>query len=246
MMRLQWNIQPDTLERWQDFVDENIKNDFVVERKKKNIKRRNVDLSEERIWHVLVGCQVTTQQRSSPGSKVSKFLSSNTSPALDYECCRSSRNRIAFLKTQLKRAELWRFNVIANNLATTLSHLEADGMDELMEWLDTIRKNTTKKKERKIAAFLAESKMYPGLGPKQSRNFIQWLGLSRYEIPIDSRVTKVMKRMGCTFVPSGSALSDALVYVLMQDVLQEISSKLGIYPCMLDACIFSSFDVKGR
>lgn len=245
-MHLKWDVRTDTLEKWRKFVDANIDNQFVIDRRKRNITRRSIDLSDGRIWHVLVGCQVTTQQRSGPKSKVSKFLSSKKSPALDYERCVKSRNRVAFLESQLEKAELWRFKVIAKNLSITLRYFETDGMDELRERLETIRKNSSIKKERKVADFLCGSKMYPGLGPKQSRNFIQWLGLSRYEIPIDSRITKVMKRMGCAFVPSGNALGDKTVYILVQDVLQEIATELGIYPCVLDACIFSSFDVQGR
>ena len=83
---------------------------------------------------------------------------------------------------------------------------------------------------------------YPGLGQKQSRNFIQWLGLSKYEIPIDSRTLKKLKEFGCNFVPSGSSLTDKTIYLFVQDCLIQISEKLDIYPCELDACIFSSFD----
>lgn len=239
-MRLKWEIDDPSLKKWRDFVDANINNDFVKDRINRNIARREVDLSTERIWHVFVGCQVTTQQRSGPNSNPSKFLDSN-SPALDYKICLEQTNRSSFIQAELSKAGLRRTTVIAENLANTIDYLETGGWDELTTELEAIQKNTTKNKERKVAGYLSET--YRGLGPKQSRNFIQWLGLSRYEIPIDSRILKTMKKLGCSFVPHATALSDLTVYIVIQDGLQEIASNLEIYPCILDACIFSSFDV---
>ncbi|MBQ0769208.1 MAG: hypothetical protein KBT58_07945 [Bizionia sp.] len=239
-MRLKWEINNDSLDKWREFVNANIANDFVKDRKSRNITRRKVDLSSERIWHVLVGCQVTTQQRSGPNSNVSKFLNSN-SPALTYKTCLKHSDKKQFIYSELSNVGLRRSNVMADNLSKIIEYLESGGWRDLKSELETIQKNTTKLKERKVANNIA--KTFPGLGPKQSRNFIQWLGLSRYEIPLDSRVTRTMKKLGCTFVPYASALSDLTVYYLIQEGLQEIAAKLEIYPCILDACIFSSFDV---
>ncbi len=239
-MYLKWEINDESLDKWRKFVNANINNDFVNDRKTRNVSRSEVNLSSETIWHVLVGCQVTTQQRSGPNSNVSKFLNSN-SPALIYKCCLNQKDKKQFIYSELSKAGLRRSNVIADYLSKTIDYLESGGWCDLKSELETIQKNTTKRKEREVANNIA--KKFIGLGPKQSRNFIQWLGLSRYEIPIDSRITKTMKKLGCTFVPHASALSDLTVYNVIQDGLQEIATKLEIYPCILDACIFSSFDV---
>lgn len=114
-------------------------------------------------------------------------------------------------------------------------------MKELRAHLETIEKNTTVGKERAVVDYLRAGN-YPGLGQKQSRNFIQWLGLSRYEVPLDSRVLKKLKEFGSNFVPSGSALTDEVVYLFVQDSIQRLAKELDIYPCELDACIFASFD----
>ncbi len=47
--------------------------------------------------------------------------------------------------------------------------------------------------ERNIANYVA---IHKGFGPKQSRNLLQALGLTRFEIPIDSRVTKWLNEFG--------------------------------------------------
>jgi thermostable 8-oxoguanine DNA glycosylase len=140
-------------------------------------------------------------------------------------------------------AGLRRAPTIAKNLDRIFSLLEAGEWKALRAQLDTLVTNTTQKKERAVVSYLLRGKKYPGLGQKQARNFIQWLGLSRYEVPLDSRVLKKLREFGSSFVPSSAALTDEAVYSYIQEGLQSIAKHLGIYPCELDACIFASFDM---
>lgn len=240
-MQLNWEISEVELARWRSFVNLHKENDFVKDREKRNISRTVVDLSKEMLWFVHVGCQVTTQQRSGPDSAVSKFMNSG-SKALKYKECSASPDTESLIQTELSKAGLRRSSIIAKNLNKILNELDGGGWENFIGWLKSIENETTKDKERKVAQYIASQ--FSGLGPKQSRNYIQWLGLARYEIPVDSRITKTMKKLGCKFVPKATALNDDTVYLLIQDGLQQIAEKLGIYPCILDACIFSSFDVK--
>ena len=235
-----WEIDKATIQRWREFVSSNIKNDEVLDRKKRNVDRKDIDLSKASLWRVLVGCQVTTQQKSGPNTPVRRFLDS-TSPALSYQACCRNLLLLDMLERELTSAGLRRAITIAGNLAHIIGELKDGEWKILIEQLSTLKSNTTIGKEQKVAAYL-QSRKYPGIGPKQSRNFIQWVGLSRYEIPLDSRVLKKLKEMGCTFVPRSTALSDETVYRFVQCGLQQIADELDIYPCMLDACIFSSFD----
>ena len=205
------------------------------------MRRKGIDLSRETVWKVFVGCQVTTQQRSGPNSLVKKFLNSE-SPALSYKKCKSSTSIKDMIATECKNRGLRRAPTISSNLLAIFNGLETGGWEGLMKHLNTLSKNTTMAKERSVVNHL-QSKAFPGLGQKQSRNFIQWLGLSRYEIPLDSRVLKKLKELGTNFVPSGAALTDEAVYIFVQDGIQQIAKILDLYPCELDACLFSSFDV---
>ncbi len=54
-----WRFDKESIARWRKFVDANIKNDFVAERKVRNITHKSVRLSRSTVWRVLVGCQVT-------------------------------------------------------------------------------------------------------------------------------------------------------------------------------------------
>ena len=82
-----------------------------------------------------------------------------------------------------------------------------------------------------------------GFGPKQSRNLLQALGLTRYEIPIDSRIIKWLN--GSISFPvklTATALSDRNYYQFVCEGFQQLSAACGIYPCILDAAVFASYD----
>jgi len=252
-MKPVWEIDEASIQRWREFGDANIDNDLVKRRYKSNIERNNLDLSKNKLWRAFVMCQVTTQQKSGPKSPVSNFMKLDGS-ALQYErCCKigfdksgkvkpnNLKNLKSFLANELTEAGLWRATVIADNLSAIFSVLEAGEWDVLLKHLNTLKANTNKVKEDKVANYI-KSKIFPRIGLKQSRNYIQSIGLSRYEIPLDSRILKMLKKMGCTFVPRANGLNDETVYLFLQSGLQEISKALDIYPCILDACIFSSSD----
>jgi thermostable 8-oxoguanine DNA glycosylase len=84
--------------------------------------------------------------------------------------------------------------------------------------------------------------MFEGFGPKQARNFLQALGLTRYEIPIDSRVTDWLNRNGFPLELTAAALADRNYYLFILDAIQRLCEKAEIFPCLLDAAIFSAAD----
>jgi hypothetical protein len=83
---------------------------------------------------------------------------------------------------------------------------------------------------------------FKGFGPKQSRNLLQGLGLSRFEIPIDSRITKWLNAIGFPLKLTANALQDRNYYNFVSDGFQKLCEACEIMPCVLDAAIFSSFD----
>lgn len=240
-MRAIWTLSSVELAKWRGLVEANVNKDLPKQRRERNVRRLGRDLSKAEIWRVLMGCQVTTQQRSGPGSLAERFLSSD-SPALQLCACRSAPSVQKLIQRECSNAGLRRASLISSNMATILSYLETGGWAVLIEQLAMIESHTTMLKERSVVNFLRGGN-FPGLGPKQSRNFIQWLGLSRYEIPLDSRILRMLQSMGANFVPGPSALSDVSVYLFVQEGLQQVAAALGIYPCELDACIFASFDI---
>ena len=241
-MKALWEISETDVKRWGDFVKEHENKPLPVQRYQRNVLRKNLDITKNSVWRAIVGCQVTTQQRSGPGSNVERFLGSH-SPILDPLSCRKAVNLNKLIASECAKAGLRRGNKISSYLARIFGYLEAGGWCALMDQLETLFSHTTVKKERAVVSYILSERNFPGLGEKQARNFIQWLGLSRYEIPIDSRVLKCMRKLGINFVPGATALGDEDVYLFVQGALQELAKRIGIYPCQLDACIFASFDI---
>jgi hypothetical protein len=95
---------------------------------------------------------------------------------------------------------------------------------------------------------------FKGIGPKQSRNYLQIMGLTRYEIPIDSRfVNWIIANQFPLFLDGthigslerntiNTRLSTPYWYDSILDKLQDLSSKCNILPVVLDGCVFASFD----
>jgi hypothetical protein len=84
-----------------------------------------------------------------------------------------------------------------------------------------------------------------GFGPKQSRNLWLWLGLTRYEIPLDSRVAKWVNE-NLSFSIEVGELDDSSYYESSLDQLQTACAAAGILPCIFDAAAFNDENKKAR
>ena len=237
-MKSIWVIDETVLMRIKAIIDANINSDISQERINKNIKKNNIDITQNTVWKILIGCEITTQQKSGKGSVTDRFLKSN-SKLLDYDFCKKQNE--SFISTELQKAGLRRYEKISEWLFIIIQEWERGEWKILSEKLSSLKVKHTKNDEKEVVSYLMSGK-YKGLGLKQSRNFLQWLGLTEYEIPIDSRAIKVLKKCGCNFVPGVSALQDKVTYEYLEEGMQLISEKLNIKPCILDACFFESLE----
>lgn len=124
-------------------------------------------------------------------------------------------------------------------MATLETHL----WPTVLEELNALRTKTSRQAEQAAADFLDEN--MKGLGPKQARNLLQALGLTRYEIPIDSRVAKWLNEVGFPVQLSAKALADRNYYGFVLDGVQRLCQAANEYPCVLDGAVFASFDGEG-
>ena len=130
-------------------------------------------------------------------------------------------------------------NQISRFFATNINRIQDDNWRIIQE-LDNLKNIDSKTEERKLADRIND--IFDGFGPKQSRNFLQSLGLTKYEIPIDSRITNWLNKFGFPVTLTSSPLGDKGYYHFVLDGIQELCIKAQIYPCLLDAAIFSSFN----
>ena len=240
-MKSIWTIDNTVLENIRKVIIDNIDSKLAKERKSKNIEKRGIDLSKNNVWKILVGCEITSRQKSGENSPTDQLLKSG-SKLFDFNYCKNNHN---FIIEELKKFNLRRYNTIAEWLILIIKEWELGEWDILQQKLTLLKKYHSKEDEKQVIDYLRSGK-YKGLGLKQSRNFLQWLGLSIYEIPIDSRVIKVLENCGCNFVPGPKALQDDATYEYLENGLQMISEELQILPCELDACFFMSLEKKNN
>ncbi len=239
-MEIRWQITSADIKRIQEFISERQNDVFVQHRRKRNLASSKPRVTESPVWHVMVGCLLTTQQRSGPGTPVSKFMRRRPFP-LNYEVCRKHKQPAKLcLRTLESHGGIRRTRTISDQAARNLHTLENGLWPELKSRLNSLCHTTTPATERATAQFLQDN--LHGIGPKQARNMVQWLGLSRFEIPLDSRITKWLNKFGFPVELNSTALADQHYYNFVSGGVQQLCEASGEFPCVLDAAIFSSFD----
>jgi hypothetical protein len=242
-MKIIWQVERQDVEKARSFLDRYRDDPFVQQRIRRNLSAPKSEISREGFWHAMVSCLLTTQQRSGPGSAVARFINTQPFP-LSYRRCVSSVDVRAFAHQAIGDFGGLRFaNRLSDQIDTNLPLLERAPWKETLDMLDGLRYGQTPRDERKVAEYI--DRQFKGFGPKQSRNLLQSLGLTRYEIPIDSRVVKWLNNFGFPVRLSASALADANYYSFVSDGFQQLCIKSSIFPCVLDAAIFTSFDKGG-
>ena len=237
-MKINWNISQSDIKKVKKVVADN-ENPFLQARQLRNIKKQNIVIDKNTVVKIMIMCLLTSQQSSGPNSVVGKFLRLDPFP-ITVERLTLTYNVEEFIKETLQQNGL---NRCINNISSyfTLNYRNViESNWTLIEELEELKITDSKIKERNIADNLSNE--FKGFGPKQARNFLQSLGLTKYEIPIDSRVTTWLNDFGFPLTLTYSPLSDIGYYHFISNGIQQLCEKAEIYPCILDAAIFSSFD----
>jgi hypothetical protein len=239
-MKIIWQIEDNDISKVKSFFEANNNNAFVSNRIKRNIKKAIPQFSNDIFWEAMISCLLTTQQRSGPNSAITKFTCTKPFP-LSYSACKTSADPKTFAESILTNfGGIRRAKTIGEEIQANLNWLENGGWDTINEMVKQLSGNQTMDMERKSAKIIIDN--LKGFGPKQSRNLLQALGLTKFEIPIDSRITKWLTTFGFPIKLSATALADENYYNFVQDGFQKICEACDIFPCVMDAVIFSSFD----
>lgn len=237
-MNINWNISQVDIDKVKKVIADN-ENAFLQARQLRNVEKQNIVIDKDKIIKTMIMCLLTSQQRSGPNSTVGQFLRLHPFP-ITIEKLKKTNNIEEFIKVTLKENGLTRYvNRISSFFASNYRVIVERNWTLIKE-LEELKTANSKIKERNIADKLAND--FNGFGPKQSRNFLQALGLTKYEIPIDSRITTWLNDFGFPVTLTSSPLGDKGYYHFVSDGIQELCEKAKIYPCILDAAIFSSFD----
>lgn len=237
-MNINWHISQSDIKKVRKVIVNN-NNAFLQARRLRNVEKQNIVIEKDTIVKTMIMCLLTSQQRSGPNSMVGQFLGLDPFP-ITIENITKSKNVEEFIKSTLQQNGLTRYiNRISSFFALNYRKLSMNNWKIIGE-LKELKISNSNIIERDIADNLANN--LRGFGPKQSRNFLQALGLSKYEIPIDSRITTWLNDFGFPIKLNSSSLGDPGYYHFVSDGIQKLCKKAEVYPCILDAAIFSSFD----
>ena len=239
-MKFVWEIESSDMKKVQDFYNTQKGKAFVLNRFERNVKRIIPEVSEIIFWEAMVSCLLTTQQRSGPESAVTRFILTKPFP-LDLSECKKSENLGKFAEDVITGfGGIRRAITLGEEIQANYEWLEDGGWTVIRKIVSDLNENQNRDMEREAAKNIMGS--LKGFGPKQSRNLLQALGLTRYEIPIDSRITKWLNEFGFPIRLSAAALADPNYYNFVLDGFQKLCEACNIYPCVMDAAIFASSD----
>lgn len=241
-MKLTFQATDSEAQAVQSFYKQWSRNLFVIQREQENVQGKLKPVTKEWFWENLICALLTTQQRSGPNTPVTRFMNIEPFP-LNLTDCMAVKNREKLIASRIKEfGGIRRGPTIAQEASKNLKWLEEKGWSLLLTRLKTLGPLATYLQEREVARFLAQN--LTGIGPKQSRNLLQMMGLTRYEIPLDSRVTKWLNERQFPVVLNASNLSDEHFYSFVLDGFRALCEKAKLFPCQMDAAIFVSFDTE--
>lgn len=239
-MEIKWQVNASDITRVKDLINKCQNNALVRNRLKRNCSAIKPSVSNGEFWQQMVSMRLTSQQNSSPGSPVGRLAREEPFP-LSYDVIPKSKQAETFINGELQKWGGIRFrNVIAQQLSQNLLILEDGGWERTLKECNRLTVLVDRDIEVEVADYI--QKMFLGFGPKQSRNLLQALGLTRREIPIDSRVTDWLNEFGFPVRLSAAGLADINYYNFVSDGIQELCAMSEVLPCILDASIFSLKD----
>jgi thermostable 8-oxoguanine DNA glycosylase len=217
------------------------KTKIVRDRYERNLAQSKPKITKDRFWRAMVCMRITTQTDSGPMSAVAAFQRHKPFP-LSYDVTRTSANRLDFIQETLKNHGLTRMlPTVSKQLNKNFNLLEGGEWQHALDQCNRLVRLEQRTTEIAVADYIA--KKFDGFGMKQSRNILQALGLTRYEIPIDSRVACWLnQQLKFPFNVDSTCLSNKKYYIVISDAIYKLCEVCKIFPCVLDASIFSAKD----
>jgi thermostable 8-oxoguanine DNA glycosylase len=238
---IEWNVDDLQVEWTTEFYNQHKHTILVKTRHKRNVQKIGLDFSKEFVWKSLVACLLTSQQKSGPASKVVQLLRTDPFP-LNLHFCLENIILLEKIAQEVLTSfgGIRRSTIIAQQLKINLQRIVGNDWFILKEIALYDIKMDDKHWEQSLAGTIQRAVV--GFGPKQSRNFLQMLGITKYEIPLDSRIIDWLNKNNFPVHLTAVGLSDSYYYQFVSDGIQYLCEKANIYPCLLDAAIFSSYD----
>jgi predicted flap endonuclease-1-like 5' DNA nuclease len=240
-MKLQWLFAADDVELVKATIARASTKKTVLDRRARNLASNKPKVTRERFWKALFCMRLTSRKASGPGSAVARFNARNPFP-LRLEVLSHERNPDAYIrKVLIEAGKVGDYNTVAEQMRRNFEHLSSPAGGRIIQTINRLTGRSdfaSVVEERSVANSLRTA--FEGIGPKQSRNVLQALGVTRFEIPLDSRVMKWLDaKLRFPLPIAGALLADSAYYELVLDAVQALCGEANEFPCLLDGAIFS-------
>jgi hypothetical protein len=245
-MKCVWHVSDADVDAVKQLLASEQKHPWVQNSYRRNLRYPKAEVSQSAFWEVLVCMRLTTLAWSGEGSRIDVFQRSKPFPlSLDRVLAESASVREEWIHQTLTINMVGTHRKkIAAELSKNFVTLDGGLWAKILEGCNSLISESDICKERRVADLLQDHLL--GIGPKQARNILQDLGLTRFEIPIDSRVMKWINSNNILPLQvTSAALSDRNYYHFILDAIQELCKNCETFPCLLDASIFSSLEGAG-
>ena len=178
-----------------EIVEQKRDTPFFQRRYRRNVLNRPQEFHREAFWKQMVVCMCTSVQPSGPNSRLSRFVRENPFPlSLDRS------ERMADLTAEagaILSSRGLRFGPkIAEQIIANLAVLQTGMWETVAEQftrlarfpVGSLPEGRIAEERRAARSVMGRRGGLAGFGPKQARNLWQCLGVTLYEIPLDSRI----------------------------------------------------------
>lgn len=240
-MDITWQITADDKASVKAIVDQQRNSEVVRDRYQRNLAEPKINVTKEALWQSMVSMRLTTLAASGPESKLAAFQLLSPFP-LAYDTIRNQESPQDFIRSTLNSHGVGTHRKkISKELSKAFEILEDHEWQHALDQCNRLARLQPRETEAEVANYISDT--FKGFGSKQARNVLQDLGLTRYEIPIDSRVTNWLNDvLKFPFKVTSTALSDRHCYKLVLDAICGLCEECDTFPCVLDASIFSAAD----
>jgi hypothetical protein len=213
-MKCIWQIEQSDIDYVKEVVEAQKCKARVKERLRNSLKAIKPEIEFSEFWRALVTVRMTSRQKSGRSSAVERFAYQKPFP-LSWSVLLASpdkKARQAMIRSTIQEfGGIRDYNKISKELSENFDKLSTTTQRaRTLASLNRLRGLSPAAEERLVANEL--QKLLSGFGPKQSRNLLQFLGLTRYEIPIDSRIIKWFNKRQFPIKLSSTGLADLAYY----------------------------------
>lgn len=236
-MKIDWNINEDDVKKIADFVKQQ-SGEHIANRIARNINFQGLLVNRDTILYSLLYSLLLSSLKTDNYLHIDSITTSarynfqylTIKDVADIESYVPEILKMHGLALDLKKAPEY----FANNYYL----LESKNWELVDRLIRKLCIKESKKAEREIADYI--EKLFKGFGPCEARVFLQTLGLTKFEIPIDSVISEWLNNFGFPVKLSPISLQDRDFYHFVSDGIQLLCNRAEVYPCVLEAAIHAN------